>query len=405
MTPQQARTLLEPHGGRLLHAFWRAWPGPRIWYGKYHAASRELFAALRAALREVGSSEACLERASIDEAFIDVSAAVATLADPLEAATAIAHRLLEALASSALQLRMSVGVAPNKLLAKLASTRAKLMPHATIATAAAKRGDEDNAEMTGTMRAAAVGRVFSVRDDEDVAALLHSTKASKLPGLGAKAEALERAGWATAADLQAILPSSSSLASCPHPPSLGSHLLPSLGFIDDSQACRPVELQQRLGLSAAQAQASWERCRGEDATPVREAVPQSCTVTSWLAHDLFTRLAVREVVPDSTELQQRGSDVLGSGCGGGGGGGGGGDDDASGSANACGDGSSCHSAALAVGSGAGWRFEPHAAKGKSNESRARWVLLALCLDLEEKLCHHVLTCATHALTSEALCTP
>ena len=39
----------------------------------------------------------------------------------------------------------------------------------------------------------------------------------------------------------------------------------------------------------------------------------------------------------------------------------------------------------------GWSFEPHRAKGKSNDTRARWLVLALSLDLEEKLCHHVLS--------------
>ena len=48
----------------MLHAYWREWPGPRIWYGPYNAASRELFAALAAALREI-APHAIIERASM----------------------------------------------------------------------------------------------------------------------------------------------------------------------------------------------------------------------------------------------------------------------------------------------------------------------------------------------------
>jgi hypothetical protein len=31
MAPDAARALLVPAGGRLVHAYWRQWPGPRIW--------------------------------------------------------------------------------------------------------------------------------------------------------------------------------------------------------------------------------------------------------------------------------------------------------------------------------------------------------------------------------------
>lgn len=35
MHPNQARAILAPvPGGRLVHAFWREWPGPRIWYAR-----------------------------------------------------------------------------------------------------------------------------------------------------------------------------------------------------------------------------------------------------------------------------------------------------------------------------------------------------------------------------------
>ena len=67
MTPEAARALVEPQGGRLVHAYWREWPGPRIWYGRYHEASRELHAALQAALRKVASGAA---RASAHRRYI-----------------------------------------------------------------------------------------------------------------------------------------------------------------------------------------------------------------------------------------------------------------------------------------------------------------------------------------------
>ena len=80
---------------------------------------------------------------------------------------------------------------------------------------------------------------------------------------------------------------------------------------------------------------------------MKEVVPQSCSVTSWLAHDVFARLAMKGPL---------GLDI---GCG----------------------------TPLHVG---GWCFEPHIERGKSNDTRARWLVLALALDLEERLCHHAL---------------
>ena len=84
MTPDAARKLVEPHGGRLIHAYWRQWPGPRIWYGPYNEASRELHAALRAAVADVAAG-APIERASVDEVYVDVSTAAVDLAGGLDA--------------------------------------------------------------------------------------------------------------------------------------------------------------------------------------------------------------------------------------------------------------------------------------------------------------------------------
>ena len=98
----------------------------------------------------------------------------------------------------------------------------------------------------------------------------------------------------------------------------------------------------------------WERNRirlASDDEAVRETCPQSVTATSWLARDWLINLA-RTNARDSVE----------------------------------------DGPPVAVG---GFVFEAHppknSGKNKSNESRGRWVLLALSLDLEERLCHHALT--------------
>ena len=69
MRPGEARPLVEPRGGALVHAFCRDWPGPRVNYSRYNAASREFFAAFEDALR--GRSPV-VERASIDEGYAEV---------------------------------------------------------------------------------------------------------------------------------------------------------------------------------------------------------------------------------------------------------------------------------------------------------------------------------------------
>ena len=227
MTPEAARSLIEPHGGRLIHAYWREWPGPRIWYGRYNQASRDLIAALRA-LKGVAGAK--LERASIDEAYVDVTSATAGSVDE---GVLIARSLLSR--TSHIGLPLSVGVGPNRLLAKLCSMRAKVEPSSS-----------------GGGGGGAEAHVYAVRGGLDVAALLSETSARKLPSLGSKADALTAMGVSTVADLQKF-----------------GH----------------AELQSGLGLTAAAAQLVYSRSRGDDASPVREVVPQSCTVTSWLAAD------------------------------------------------------------------------------------------------------------------------
>ena len=103
------RVLVAPHGGRLVHAYWRQWPGPRIWYGPYNKASRQLFRALQAAV-DVVAPLSIVERSSIDEAYVDVTRAAH--GSVLEA-EAIAKRLLEAVRASGLDLPLSVGVSSS----------------------------------------------------------------------------------------------------------------------------------------------------------------------------------------------------------------------------------------------------------------------------------------------------
>ena len=116
MRPREARALVEPHGGLVKHAFCRDWPGPRVRYGPYNAASREFFDALADALTATGGG-AAIERGSIDEAFVELAMMPR---DP----AAFCGRLRAAV-EGATGLRVTVGCGPNKLLAKLASSAAK----------------------------------------------------------------------------------------------------------------------------------------------------------------------------------------------------------------------------------------------------------------------------------------
>ena len=114
MRPREARALVEPHGGLVMHAFCRDWPGPRVRYGPYNAASREFFDALADALAATGGG--AIERGSIDEAFVE-------LEKPRDPAAFCGR--LRAAVEGATGLRVTVGCGPNKLLAKLASSAAK----------------------------------------------------------------------------------------------------------------------------------------------------------------------------------------------------------------------------------------------------------------------------------------
>ena len=131
-------------GQRCLLSFSLA-EGPRVWYGPYQTISREMFAHLHRLLAEERGGF-ILERLSIDEArdasasdalapysphrvlgfaeaFLDASEAVAG-ADRFAQAKSLAQKLVAELQAT-IGVRVSVGIAPNRLLAKLGSIAAK----------------------------------------------------------------------------------------------------------------------------------------------------------------------------------------------------------------------------------------------------------------------------------------
>jgi len=93
--------------------------GGRVSYKPYQQFSQEFFSALKAfpGLRTV-------ERASIDEAYIELSPTAAGAPMSMGQAAVVA-REIKACVMQSLGLVCSAGVAPNKVLAKLASMRSK----------------------------------------------------------------------------------------------------------------------------------------------------------------------------------------------------------------------------------------------------------------------------------------
>ncbi len=122
-----------------------------------------------------------VEPLSLDEAFLDVTGARALLGDGVTIGRSIRRRIDEELA-----LTCSVGVAPNKFLAKLASVEAK--PRA---------GPDGVRPGAG---------IFEVRPGEELA-YLHPLPVRRLWGVGPKTlERLSRMGVATVGDLAALDP-------------------------------------------------------------------------------------------------------------------------------------------------------------------------------------------------------
>eukprot|EP00873_Tetraselmis_striata_P016682 jgi/Tetstr1/436946/TSEL_025718.t1 len=294
MLPQQAAAKLGPAGGHLVHAFWRKWPGPRVNYRHYNAASRSMLTHVAAILADGGG--AVVEKASIDEVYVDATGACGGC---LAAGGRLGERIQAALASS-LGLRVSVGAARNKLLAKLASTAAKVP--ASLPPPLAGAGLSASG---GALRLCVVDDPGS----RAVEALLEHTAAAKLPGLGTRRAQLAAAGITSAASLQAM--------STP-------------------------QVREALELPAEAAERAWRQCRGQDDSPVVPiGAPKSLTVTSWTTHTALADIALRQH----------------SGRGG---------------------------EAVVLGAGR-WLFEAHTGERRSNNTRCRWILLAMALDLADKV--------------------
>lgn len=237
MRPSAAQPLVQAVGGRMVHAFARRWPGPRVWYGPYQAVSREMFASLRRLLDEkLLSGQAVLERTSVDEAFLELFDGAAD--GCLERGAALGRYLADELRKE-LGVQVSVGVARNRLLAKLGSVAAK-----------PPRGD---------------GLRLVDDSEASVDRLLEETPITRLPGLGGREEQLTSLGIRWAADLRRL--------------GSGLELAAALG-----------------GLSGEAAYRLAEACHGRDGdAPIRPAEPKkSLVVTSWLTGTCLADVAIRD---------------------------------------------------------------------------------------------------------------
>ena len=175
----------------------------------------DLYATVSAQVHEVFRSVTpIIEPLALDEAFLDVSGSLRLLGTGVE----IAHRIRRSVADE-LDLQCSVGVAPNKFLAKLASKAAKPI--------AGPRGVDPGPG------------VVEVRPGEELA-FLHPLPVKALWGVGpATLERLERLGVRTVADLAAI-DEGALVASIGK--AHGRHLHQLSLAIDD----RPVEVERQL---------------------------------------------------------------------------------------------------------------------------------------------------------------
>jgi len=152
MPPADARAILRRVGGALVHVHTTS--GQRVSYRPYLAASHELHGLLASAelakdLSGDGFNGVAVEKASIDEAYVQLPTGSDLRVDGARCADVIRD-----VVKARLGMVVSVGVAHNKLLSKLASAAAK--PDGR--------------------------RVISSR--EDIADLLASTPAHRLPGCG-----------------------------------------------------------------------------------------------------------------------------------------------------------------------------------------------------------------------------
>jgi DNA polymerase-4 len=177
-------------------------PGDHELYGEVSTQVHEIF----------GRYTPLIEPLSLDEAFLDVSGAIRLFGEGVQIAQRIrddVHRELD--------LTCSVGVAPNKFLAKMASVQAKPI--------ASPAGIEPGAG------------VVEVRPGEELT-FLHPLPVRRLWGVGPKThEKLDRLGVRTIGDL-AELPEGTLVAALG--PASGQHLLALAKGLD----ARPVEVER-----------------------------------------------------------------------------------------------------------------------------------------------------------------
>jgi DNA polymerase-4 len=177
-------------------------PGDHELYGKVSAEVHEIF----------GRYTPLIEPLALDEAFLDVSGAIRLFGEGVTIAERIRTDVRDEL-----DLACSVGVAPNKFLAKLASVEAK--PRATPERVLPGRG------------------VVEIRPGEELA-FLHPLPVGRLWGVGPKTlEKLDRLGVRTVGDLAALGERTvvSALGQAN-----GTHLLALAQGLDD----RPVEVDR-----------------------------------------------------------------------------------------------------------------------------------------------------------------
>ena len=177
-------------------------PGDHELYGEVSTQVHEIF----------GRYTPLIEPLSLDEAFLDVSGAIRLFGEGVQ----IAQRIRDDVRRE-LDLGCSVGVAPNKFLAKMASVQAKPI--------ASPSGVEPGAGVT------------EVRPGEELA-FLHPLPVRRLWGVGPKThEKLDRLGVRTIGDL-AQLPEGALVTALG--PSSGQHLLALSKGLD----ARPVEVER-----------------------------------------------------------------------------------------------------------------------------------------------------------------
>ena len=227
-SPGEASVLLARVKGRLLHAFWRKWPGPRVSYMPYQQTSRAVFDAVEDLMRRLATEAGgafVLERTSIDECFVDIT----RMCSSRESAVVLARKLKEHV-HEAVGIRVSIGVSDTRFLAKLSSAAVKT-----------------DGDLSGNK----VKCVWQDTCDE----FLQAQPATRLPGCGSK-EVLSRMN------------------------------------IRDLQRFSDAELKTAFALSDEQAKLIYGLCRGVDARPILPAnPPKSLVVSSWLAGGKLADLA------------------------------------------------------------------------------------------------------------------